>query len=231
MTTLWGSNIKRLREARGINASAFAASVGVSAATVSDWESGKIKKAEAANLLRAARVLGVGLEDLIEREIVVEANEPPARYGRPTLHLSPAAVRIDMSADWLLGEDGAWHHTDHVYVPMSGSVLYPTSDPKAYALLVANDTMRPRFKPGEAIVIEPSQLADVGDEVAVKLADGRIIVRVFDWLRNGLVQLSSVNDDGRPLTVRVESVEFMHRVAGAMQLQISAPTPPRASPA
>jgi transcriptional regulator with XRE-family HTH domain len=51
--------IKKARLAANIKKAEIARRVGVSAPTVSDWESGKIKSIEGENLLRLAQTLGV----------------------------------------------------------------------------------------------------------------------------------------------------------------------------
>jgi transcriptional regulator with XRE-family HTH domain len=53
----WHSRLKQRREELGLTQREFARRVGVSGATVSEWESGKIKKIDADNMDKAARVL------------------------------------------------------------------------------------------------------------------------------------------------------------------------------
>ncbi len=213
MTTLWGSNIKRLREHLKLSKTQFAIDVGVSLATVSDWEAGKIKQIEARHLLRSARRLGVDPEELLERDIGIVAGEPKARYvGRSD---TPKFSRVPVIGSWVQGNDGAWHSSSSA-APV-GFVAFHVSDAGAYGLQVLTDSLRPRFKPGEVLIVEPHRAVEGGHEVVALLDDGRMLARVFDWRRNGLVQLSSVNDDGRPITIRETAVHRMERITGAVQ--------------
>lgn len=67
----WSQRIKQMREARwaerpaDFSPAAFAKKVGVSGATVSDWESGIIKQISGPNLVKVASVLGVTPEWII----------------------------------------------------------------------------------------------------------------------------------------------------------------------
>lgn len=55
----WNKRITIAREAAGLTKTKFALKVGVSNATVSDWESGIIKKLEAENLLKVCEELNI----------------------------------------------------------------------------------------------------------------------------------------------------------------------------
>lgn len=55
----WNERIKQRREEKGLKPAAFAKLLGVSGASISDWESGVIKQISGKHLVRAAAVLGV----------------------------------------------------------------------------------------------------------------------------------------------------------------------------
>ena len=116
-----------------------------------------------------------------------------------------------------LGDNG--HHEELQY-PVGhgdGFVAYPTRDRNAYALRVKGDSMRPRIKPGEFVVVEPAATPQPGDEVLVRTKDGKVMVKVLDFRRGGVVQLSSVNEDHRPITIEEENVERLHLVAAIVK--------------
>ncbi len=74
----WNQRITKAREAKGWKKSELALSVGVSNATVSDWESGVIKKLEGGNLLKICDVLNISPRWLQfgEGEMVEQFNHP-----------------------------------------------------------------------------------------------------------------------------------------------------------
>ncbi|OWY35276.1 helix-turn-helix domain-containing protein [Herbaspirillum aquaticum] len=61
----WNDRLKEARAKRGITKSDLAKTVGVSAPTMTDWESGEIKRIDGENLLRLSDALGVSPHWLI----------------------------------------------------------------------------------------------------------------------------------------------------------------------
>lgn len=217
MSTVWGSNIKRCREALGMTRAQFAEHVGVSAATASDWESGAIKNIEGRNLIRAAQVLRVSAESLFD-ETPAPSKQQRRKAGEMSAPVFPVSLaRIPVVGTAQLGDDGYWHEFDSPVGHGDGYALFPTSDKNAFGLHVQGDSMRPRFKPGEVVIIEPNKKVESGQEVCVKTTDGRVMVKVLDWRRHGMTQLSSVNEDHKPITLKDQQIEFVYRVVGSVQ--------------
>lgn len=112
------------------------------------------------------------------------------------------------------GDDG---YLDELQYPVGhgdGFVDYPASDPQAYALRVRGDSMYPRYKAGEFIVVEPSLEAQPGDDVVVSLKDGRKLLKELNWIRDGEVQLLSSNNHFGPMTIQLEDVLYIQLVSG-----------------
>lgn len=97
-----------------------------------------------------------------------------------------------------------------------GFVEYWTKDPASYALRVKGDSMHPRYRAGEFIVVTPSIEAQPGRDVVVKLKDGRKLLKLLNWVRGDEVQLLSINDGYAPTTLSVDEIESIHRVAGGV---------------
>lgn len=115
------------------------------------------------------------------------------------------------------GDDG---YLDELQYPVGhgeGTVDYPTADPNAYALRVRGDSMHPRYRAGEFIVVEPSIAALPGDDVVVALRDGRKLLKELNWQRDGEVQLLSVNTHFGPLTLPEADIHFIQLVAGRVR--------------
>lgn len=55
----WNDRIKQMREKNGIKPAVFAKLIGVSGATISEWESGGIKQISGKHLVKSAAVLGI----------------------------------------------------------------------------------------------------------------------------------------------------------------------------
>lgn len=125
--------------------------------------------------------------------------------------------RVPVVGTAQLGDDGFWYEFEYPTGYGDGFVLYPMKDRNGYALRVKGDSMRPRLKHGEFVIVSPNTTATPGDEVAVKIADGRVMVKVFDWLRDGVYQFSSVNEDHKRMTFASSEITFVHVVVGTMK--------------
>lgn len=97
-----------------------------------------------------------------------------------------------------------------------GWVEYWTGDPHAYALRIRGDSMHPRYRAGEYVVITPSIEAQSGRDVVVKLTNGKCLLKQLNWARSDEVQLLSINNGYAPMTIPREEIECINRVAGAV---------------
>lgn len=151
----------------------------------------------------------------------VGAMEPSIAYSTPKNILAgPVGFGVPVVGTAQLGDDGYWLETEHPTGHGEGFVQYPTKDQNAYALRVKGDSMRPRIKPGEFVVIEPNHAVVPGDEVMVKTKDGRSMVKLLGSRRNGLVELLSINEDHRPITLDEAQVDKMHYVGGIIKASL-----------
>lgn len=92
-----------------------------------------------------------------------------------------------------------------------------SNDQNAYALIVEGNSMAPRMREGEAILVEPNRECHPGDEVVVRLVDGEVAVKSFVSRRDGRITLDSLSPDFERRVVRVEDIVFMHFVAGVFR--------------
>lgn len=99
-----------------------------------------------------------------------------------------------------------------------GCVAHPVRSPNCYALRVRGDSMHPRIKHREIIVIDPDHDLKEGDEIVIHLRDGRQMVKVFLYERDGEVSLGSINDKHPIINVRQEEIKEMHFVAAILPI-------------
>lgn len=97
-----------------------------------------------------------------------------------------------------------------------GWVEYWTGDPHAYALRIKGDSMHPRYRAGEFVVITPSIEAQPGRDVVVQLFDGKCLLKQLNWIRADEAQLLSINNDYSPMTIELSKIECISRVAGSV---------------
>lgn len=129
----------------------------------------------------------------------------------------PPAARVPVVGTAQLGDDGYWLEMDYPVGTGDGWVAYPSRDPNTYAVRCKGDSMRPRIKPGEFVVAEPNRATSPGDEVLVKDTKGRIMVKVLNFRRGDTIELGSVNEDHRAITLDLKDVEYIHFVGGILK--------------
>lgn len=206
-----GENIRRLRLARGMRLEDLAEKIGTDTGNLSRLERGK-QGYNSETLSGIARALSVSVAELFSRHLML--SEPSAAmYAYPVR-------RIPVVGTAQLGTDGYWQETEHPVGVGEGYVQYQSKDANAYALRVKGDSMRPRIKPGEFVIVEPNVPVSPGDEVVVTTKDGRAMIKVLHTRKDGLIELLSINEDHRPITIEEVQVERIHYVAGIAKVAL-----------
>lgn len=119
------------------------------------------------------------------------------------------------------GADGYISIDDYPPGQGDGQILSNSTDKAAYAIRVRGDSMRPRIRSGEYVIAEPSFEAQSGQDVVVRLKDGKAMVKELLFIADDEVRLGSVNDDVPPITVARDQIESIHRI-GAIVPRASA---------
>ncbi|WP_196494161.1 XRE family transcriptional regulator [Burkholderia stagnalis] len=195
----------------GLDASAFAARAGVPEKHVLAWleDGGPITIEDAAAVQKefgfnsAWVFAGVG-------EKLASALHDYEFRPRPLGKRKALAV-VGMAQ---LGDNGYWADIEFAVGHGDGYIDWPTSDPDAYALRCEGESMKPRIKNGEYVIVEPNHSVQPGDEVLVKAKDGRVMVKEFAYQASGAFTFLSVNEAHGKITLREEQVEKIHYVAG-----------------
>lgn len=113
-----------------------------------------------------------------------------------------------------LGDNGYWADIEYPVGHGDGYIDWPTSDPDAYAIECSGDSMRPRIKHGEFVIIEPNHPIQPGEEVMVKSKDGRVMVKELAYKSAGRYTLLSINEAHGKITLHEDEIDKMHYVAG-----------------
>lgn len=114
------------------------------------------------------------------------------------------------------GDDGYLEELQYPVGHGEGFVMYWAQDPGAYALRVKGDSMHPRYRAGEFVVITPNIEAQSGRDVMVALTNGKKLLKLLNWSRDGEVQLLSINNGYTPMTIDASDIDKIHRVAGSV---------------
>lgn len=129
----------------------------------------------------------------------------------------PAGKRIPVLGMAQLGDNGFWAEVEYPVGHGDGYLDFPSRDRDAYGIRCVGDSMLPRIKDGEFVVIEPNHPVENGDEVLVKAKDGRVMIKILLYQRGGRTHLMSVNTEHAPLAIDTEKIERLHYVAAIVK--------------
>ncbi len=203
-------NLQHLIDKHGTNPTALAAATGVPQPTIHRILTGESKDPRSATVQPLADYFNVTVEFLrtadaetfdlpLSPELEELANAPPLRPFRN--------VRVVGTVEG--GPEGYLEAMPNG----DGAIEYPAKHKDAYALRVRGESMRPRIKSGEFIVVEPHIAPSPGDDVVVVCADGRKMVKELMYIRDDEVTLGSINDGFKPISLLLKDIEAMHYVA------------------
>jgi phage repressor protein C with HTH and peptisase S24 domain len=116
-----------------------------------------------------------------------------------------------------LGDNGFFVELEYPVGFGDGYVEHSTQDKDAYALQCKGDSMRPRIKPNEFVIVEPNTKVSNGDEVLVKCVKGRVMVKELLYTRDGEVHLGSVNESFAKITIPLADIESMQYVGAIVK--------------
>lgn len=124
----------------------------------------------------------------------------------------PRGNRIPVVGAARLGDNGHFVELEYPAGHGDGYLDIPSNDPNAYALRCEGDSMSPRIKHGEFVIVEPGHAVAPGDEVVVKASDGRVMVKTYLYRREGRVHLLSVNEAHPQVAIDEAQIDAMHYV-------------------
>lgn len=198
-------------KAAGVSTTDLARAIGISYQAVKKAREGGQFGSE--NNIAAARYLGVNSEWLATgkgtRVAAPAVAEPHAIYLTKPIH---AGVPVVGTAK--LGDNGHFCELEFPVGHGDGRIDWPSRDPNAYAVRCKGDSMKPRIRHGEYVIVEPNHAVIPGDEVLVKARDGRVMVKQLAYIREGMVYLDSVNEAHGRISLASEEVDALHYVAG-----------------
>lgn len=87
------------------------------------------------------------------------------------------------------------------------------ADPHAYAVTMVGKSMWPRFRPDRRLLVSPGMPVEVGDDVVVELAGGKVLIKELVRRTQGVVELRQFHPE-IIFTVEASEIEAIHKVAG-----------------
>lgn len=224
-----GSNIREARKRAGYETGkAFAAAMSVDPSRVSEWETDTYQPS-VDTLLKIATFLNCSVDVLLDG---VNEGYEPIRRAFSKRASNPAADGIEAEVlDYDITEG---YKRDDIPVIAEGeaspqpSLLwneeglksdvedrisrpYDVRDPRAYGVRVRGDSMVPRYRPGEVLVVSPITPVEDGDEVYVALLTGERLLKIARKAPGGWI-LESENRQYPARFVKKGEIGTMHPI-------------------
>lgn len=208
-------NLAYLIEKHGINPTFLARATKVNQPSIFRILTGESKEPRRATIEPIAQFFGIPVSWLVEGDCrgLDKLNELAEHYGGPQQLPTTAFKQVPVVGHVKGGPDGFLEELGYPTGQGDGHVEYPARDKNAYALRVRGDSMRPRIKSGEFLIVEPNHAVSPGDDVVVICRDGRKLVKELLYIKDNEVRLSSINADYEPVILFQEEVEAIHYVA------------------
>jgi len=209
--------IQTILDESGVDSVTLGHHAGVSKGTVSQWLSGQIKSIKLEYAVGIQNALGYNPVWIV----MGKGNKKTPGIEHNEIEWNPLPVAPSRAIPVLgmaqLGDNGYWADIEYPVGQGDGFVDFPSSDPDAYALKCTGDSMRPRIKDGEYVIIEPNRVVEPGDEVLVKATDGRVMIKELAYSRAGRVHLLSTNEAHATIAIPKENISKMHYVGAIVK--------------
>lgn len=142
---------------------------------------------------------------------------PNCNISEPVNAITNLLRLVPVRGSAQLGDNRHWCDMEFPAGVGDGYIKFPTEDDDAYALRCVGDSMRPRIKNGEFVIIEPNTEVKAGEEVLIRAHDGRVMVKTYLYDREGYLYFQSVNENHPIISISREEIAIMHYVAAVVK--------------
>lgn len=204
----FGNSVKRWRREHGISQEILADGLGITRSYLSQVENGESASAK----------LQVRFRRIVERP---ESVTKPSGTGvsRVESGVPADAEVVPLRLIPLVSWAQAGHAVDYDELPVSWQKRVHTSvtDPKAFAVSIAGDSMEPRYHDGDVAFLEPSRTVRQHDTVIARLKDEGVVFKIYS--RTGdTVRFSSYNPAYPPFEVGAGEVAWAFPVHSVLSI-------------
>lgn len=206
-------NIKFLMDKEGIvSVTELSRKLKMQQSTLQRMLTGEVKDPKYITLKQIADFFRVSPIDLVECDL--QQNPPQTVVDVDGDPYDFVFKDVPVLGNAQLGNGGFWTEMEYPVGTGDGYIRWPSYDKDVYALKCIGDSMVPRIKEGEFVIIEPNHAYHPGDEVLVVTESGDVMVKTFLFERDGYYHLLPVNEDHAPIRVRSVNVTKIQYVAG-----------------
>ncbi|SIO62286.1 LexA family transcriptional regulator [Paraburkholderia phenazinium] len=220
MSTL-PERIQIVLDETGLEQTELADAAGATKGTVNQWLSRRIKKLRFEYAEAIEKKFGYSVKWLITGKGEKKVTEVGQRSEFDPTSL-PGRQRIPVVGMTQLGDKGFWAEIESPVGHGDGYLEFPSRE-KAYGLRCKGDSMMPRIRDGEFVIVEPDHAVQSGDEVLIKAVDGRVMIKTFLYSRDGRKYFMSVNEEHGRISFEDAEIEQLHYVAAIVKASMWRP--------
>jgi phage repressor protein C with HTH and peptisase S24 domain len=202
---------------QGIDQPTLAKAAGVTKATVNQWLNGQIKSLKLEYAVGIQEAYGYNAVWLVMDKGPRKAAVPHGDDFRPIPIPQSAYRKIPVVAMAQLGDNGNFCDLEYPVGHGDGYLHFFSTDPDAYGLRCVGDSMEPRIKDGEFVIVEPNHPVTNGDEVLAKSKDGRVMVKILGYTRDGYTHLLSVNQSHKTIKIPATDIDKLSFIAAIVK--------------
>jgi phage repressor protein C with HTH and peptisase S24 domain len=199
--------VDKLAAAYGLSASGLARKAGLDPTTFNKSKrvtsEGKLRWPSTESISKILKATNASLQEFIS---YIENGNNPAPRNVPLIGFAQAG-RQGYFDDAGYPTGGGW---DEISFPGS-------TDPHAFALEIAGDSMEPVFRDGDIVVVSPEGGVRRGDRVVVKTRDGEVMAKVLKRQSAQRIELSSFNPAHEDREFPLSDIEWIARIIWAAQ--------------
>jgi len=214
-----GERLDAAMKARSVSISALSTAVGMSYQGIRKIVRGETKDMEAANCKKIAEYLHVSSAWLATGDGQMEL--PASNDANDGLVTLPeGAIPVDPAKPhriWVVGKGAGglasriWTDGDHPVGVTDQYGLVASPDPHAFLVEVSEESMIPKYTPGDFALVEPGTEPELEDDVLVRLSGGQTMIKRL-LSRRGAYRFGSYNSTA-VLHYRFEDVDWIYYVA------------------
>ncbi len=207
--------IEERRLAANLSRNEASRRAGLGLSYINDLMSDKSKNPGQDGLVKLAELLDTDVEYFLGMQ------DTPRKEGviaRAPIAIKPEPERVAASSIALY-QIGLTDPDGFVALPESRRSPWPLSidSASAYCVTVPDDTMAPRFRVGELVVVNPDRPVVHGGFAIVRLTDGRVAIREVVNIAPDVITVRSLSDQATREIPRSE-VDKLHRIIGSCEL-------------
>lgn len=214
-----GERLDTAMKARGVSISALSTAVGMSYQGIRKIVRRETKEMEATNCDKIAAFLRINSSWLATGVGEME----PSQTGGPGERIDDLpenAIPVDPEKAkriWVVGKGAGglpariWSDGDYPVGVTERFGLVASTDPHAFLTEVSEESMIPKYTPGDFALVEPGTEPELEDDVLVRLASGETMIKRL-LSRRGAYRFGSYNSTA-VLHYRFEDVSWVYYVA------------------